>query len=485
MIILATIIYGANQQKTTSNITVNYSRPSYTVTFDPNGGQLSATGGLTSKQVKLGDSYGELPIPTRTNYSFLGWSKLTPNSYPEYILSNGTQYIDTGFVATGGMTAEYECVWTDWGGYIVGSHDPVAVANNYGRNCGYWSIRTEWEFGYGGAGMVNYTKKGSAGTRYHVKFCNVKGRDSYLEVNGERLYTITNNQNDVSLTNVYLLANEYAFLANQIPTRAKIYYVKIWDCHDNLVRDFVPYIDENSQVGMLDRVENKFYGNDGEGMFLTDEDILSSSNINTEIGDQKYFANWKHYDFLEYIEGTGTQYIDTNIHPPSTGMIFEYESIWTNNKGGYIVGSHNIEQPYGRNGGYWYGIRNGWELGYGETYPLVIGGSSGVKYKVKFSTLYDDAWLEVDGTRLISSSGQEISTNSLMIFYNQYGIAHDSPISATSAKVYYVKIIDSTNTHHIVPYMDRFGEVGMYDWFYNIFYGNSGTGSFIAGPAIS
>ncbi|MGN0798019.1 MAG: hypothetical protein ACI4L7_00375 [Christensenellales bacterium] len=38
MVILATLIYGATQQKTSSNITVNYSRPSYTVTFDPAGG---------------------------------------------------------------------------------------------------------------------------------------------------------------------------------------------------------------------------------------------------------------------------------------------------------------------------------------------------------------------------------------------------------------------------------------------------------------
>ncbi|MGN0798697.1 MAG: hypothetical protein ACI4L7_03970 [Christensenellales bacterium] len=38
MLILATLIFGATQQKATSNITVTYSRPSYTVTFDPQGG---------------------------------------------------------------------------------------------------------------------------------------------------------------------------------------------------------------------------------------------------------------------------------------------------------------------------------------------------------------------------------------------------------------------------------------------------------------
>ena len=44
MIMLGTLIYGANQQKATSNITVTYSRPSYTVTFDSaGGGYLPAT----------------------------------------------------------------------------------------------------------------------------------------------------------------------------------------------------------------------------------------------------------------------------------------------------------------------------------------------------------------------------------------------------------------------------------------------------------
>ncbi len=68
MVILATIIYGANQQKATSNVTVTYSRPSYTVTFDPAGG-----GASSSKIVKLGDNYGDLPTPTKTGYTFNGW----------------------------------------------------------------------------------------------------------------------------------------------------------------------------------------------------------------------------------------------------------------------------------------------------------------------------------------------------------------------------------------------------------------------------
>lgn len=47
---------------------VNKNTP--TVTFDPNGGTVNTT----SKVVKYGESYGDLPIPTRAGYTFLGWN---------------------------------------------------------------------------------------------------------------------------------------------------------------------------------------------------------------------------------------------------------------------------------------------------------------------------------------------------------------------------------------------------------------------------
>ena len=38
MALLSIIIFGATQQRTSSNVSVKYSRPYYTVTFDPAGG---------------------------------------------------------------------------------------------------------------------------------------------------------------------------------------------------------------------------------------------------------------------------------------------------------------------------------------------------------------------------------------------------------------------------------------------------------------
>lgn len=58
----------------TENITLTakWTQNTYTVTFDPNGGNELAEADKT-KAVKIGEAYGELPTPTRKGYNFAGW----------------------------------------------------------------------------------------------------------------------------------------------------------------------------------------------------------------------------------------------------------------------------------------------------------------------------------------------------------------------------------------------------------------------------
>ena len=46
-------------------------RSAYAVIFDPNGGRLSSE--AAERLVYAGDAYGELPVPTRRGYDFVGW----------------------------------------------------------------------------------------------------------------------------------------------------------------------------------------------------------------------------------------------------------------------------------------------------------------------------------------------------------------------------------------------------------------------------
>lgn len=62
----------------------------YTVTFDLNGGKLANHGDLTqvTKQVKYGEVYGNLPVPTREGYTFVGWNVGGENLIKEKISSS-------------------------------------------------------------------------------------------------------------------------------------------------------------------------------------------------------------------------------------------------------------------------------------------------------------------------------------------------------------------------------------------------------------
>ncbi|MBQ4422948.1 MAG: InlB B-repeat-containing protein [Clostridia bacterium] len=109
----------------TSNHTLyaHWTARTYTVTFDANGGTVSPS----SKTVTYGSTYGDLPTPTRTGYTFKGWgwyaadvsgyvtssstvstaknhtlyAQWTPNTYTVYFNGNG------GSVSTGSKTVTY------------------------------------------------------------------------------------------------------------------------------------------------------------------------------------------------------------------------------------------------------------------------------------------------------------------------------------------------------------------------------------------
>lgn len=70
------------------NLYAHWTTTQSTVTFDPNGGSVSTE----TKTVVYGERYGELPVPYRTGYSFLGWSDSLPSSYNQNTVSE-TDYV--------------------------------------------------------------------------------------------------------------------------------------------------------------------------------------------------------------------------------------------------------------------------------------------------------------------------------------------------------------------------------------------------------
>ena len=81
-------ITSTTQVKTASNHTLiaQWKADSYTLTFDPNG--QGGTVSPTTKTVTYDSTYGDLPIPTRAGYIFIGW--YTDKSAGSQVLSNTT-----------------------------------------------------------------------------------------------------------------------------------------------------------------------------------------------------------------------------------------------------------------------------------------------------------------------------------------------------------------------------------------------------------
>lgn len=85
-----TVSYGGHSVKLTIKRSGSTSAKEYTVTLNPNGGTLSTSD--RTRKVTYGGTYGSLPTPTRTGYTFSGW--YTASSGGTKILST-TKYTRT------------------------------------------------------------------------------------------------------------------------------------------------------------------------------------------------------------------------------------------------------------------------------------------------------------------------------------------------------------------------------------------------------
>ncbi|MBQ3340765.1 MAG: leucine-rich repeat protein [Kiritimatiellae bacterium] len=114
---------------------------SYTVTFNPNGGSVSTT----SKTVTYGATYGTLPNPMRTGYTFAGW--YTASSGGTKVTSTTSVTSSTAHLLYAHWTAKTYTVTFDPNG---GSVSPTSKTVTYGVT--YGMLPTPTNTGYAFAG---------------------------------------------------------------------------------------------------------------------------------------------------------------------------------------------------------------------------------------------------------------------------------------------------------------------------------------------
>ncbi len=183
------------------------------------------------------------------------------------------------------------------------------------------------------------------------------------------------------------------------------------------------------------------------------------------------------YTQLEYLESTGTQYIDMGITVKANTLAeFEYqfkEFSGSNYVFGQVAGSALSAFGYRASsvGMWWFNRRN-----------QIADVSDLLKHKVVYNTngkAYRD-------NELVATRGTFAGTNNLtiLLFAERSDNNH---IYKGKVKIYYFILKEGSNTvRNFIPARRNSDDVlGMYDLVSNTFFTNAGTGTFIAGPDLN
>ena len=182
------------------------------------------------------------------------------------------------------------------------------------------------------------------------------------------------------------------------------------------------------------------------------------------------------YTPLEYIESTGTQLIDTNVTQSDHAIIDMFPMSPGTDIVAFMYAPLNVTD-----------FRNGFGL-----YYDTIAGLNDNGFTPIYANLRQTYDIKYD------SSSLTIKTNNTNAQTSSYYIAQDSHIALFGAydstdrnrkirgKLYSVQIYNKNSiVRDFIPARrDSDGEIGMYDTVSDTFFTNSGTGEFIAGPAI-
>lgn len=186
------------------------------------------------------------------------------------------------------------------------------------------------------------------------------------------------------------------------------------------------------------------------------------------------------YVELEYIESSGSQWIDTGIYPGgSTRVTADVEILKSTSVNG-IFGGRNGDQGAGGMFSLW-AINQTFRTDYGTSQAQVQVSADGRHAIDKSGPV-----TTIDGTTVQAAQASFSSAGSLYLFTNNEGT--DGPDSRGASMRLYSCSISQDGTapsRELIPARrESDGAVGLYDRIGAKFYGNDGSGAFVAGPDV-
>lgn len=245
----------------------------------------------------------------------------------------------------------------------------------------------------------------------------------------------------------------------------KIYSLRLYG-DGVLVRDFVP-CEYEGVIGLWDKVSNQFYGNVGTGEFVAGPKV-GPKTLKIKKVDKNNL-----YKKLEYIESTGTQYIDTGVKF-GTGFSCDIKFNMLSTSGDIDILSSAQNDNYllvsylnGTPRIYLNGASRNITMPYNTVHTVNMNyNGSTLTYKVDDTTTYN-----------VSKSNATANSN-LLLF------ARSASYGFSKAILYYCKIWNGdTLVKDLIP-VEKASDntICLYDLVSNTFLENSGTGEFVSGP---
>lgn len=394
----------------------------------------------------------------------------------QYLESSGTQYIDTGIVPTQDTT-------------FIGTYEYVAFGQNGKAN--YDMIAGL----QGGATAQRYYPVSLNGTLASTKLS--EERYVFSSENPAQSYGTVSRHSIIFNDNAHRVivdGNQVAAFTATLGTETKTCFLfaasdkngapaypsasRIYECsfvtNDVLARKFIPVIDESGVACMFDEVEEKLYYNLGTGTF-------TPGPVWTPEDETKVETPWY---LVEYLESTGTQWINTGIPATSNtqtrlGYQFSTETQPSLAIIGGVAGSSNAYRYY----------------------PVSVDGTSALKERYVYSSeqfvatyptlqqhdvIFNDAkkkvYVDANYMGTLSKSLSQ-NTTPMHVFARAYnGNAEYKP----KVRIWYYDIDENDiPVRAFIPAVDTNGVPCFHDRVSGTNFYNKGTGTFKVGRIIS
>lgn len=188
------------------------------------------------------------------------------------------------------------------------------------------------------------------------------------------------------------------------------------------------------------------------------------------------------YKRLEYIQSSGTQYIDTGFKPNNnTKVVIDFELTENTGKHQIIFGARSSSSS----GQYVLGFTGHrspavWRSDFGSNQVTF---SSNLTWSGNHNATKNGNICTLDAESVTNTASTFESTANLLICAGNTGGSVDN---YTKAKVYSCKIYDNgTLARDFIPCKNTSATIGLWDDANSAFYGNAGTGTFTAGPEVA